>query len=181
MNTPANAANTSRTIRTKVTLGRCCRRSLAITDSSVQLQSDEAHRPGWIVATIERRERTGHEVYREQPAGANGEVPGDRKVADRTKRYLTDAISWALQVESQQFTVFNQLGATEERPLRMLHGRFRGDAIVIVAMNGLAPHASVAACLPPRRDLIGPNRAGREALLVHPGLKLLRILEIAPA
>src|SRR5947199_310810 len=54
---------------TKVTLGRCCRRSLAIIDSSVQLQSDEAHRPGWIVADSSCSGLAQYAAYRKKVGG----------------------------------------------------------------------------------------------------------------
>src|SRR5436305_5634379 len=105
----------------------------------------------------------------------------DRKVADRAKRYLADAIGGALHIESQQFTVLDHFCTTEECPLRMLQRSFRGEAVVVVSKARLSAPRECRSRMPPGRDVICPESACRPARLVDSWFDLFGIDEMSPA
>src|SRR5690348_15784328 len=107
-------------------------------------------------------------------------MPGDREVADRAERDLADVEGGAV-LDVGELAVFGHLAAPEQCPLRVAQRPFERHAVVAMALRAFAAPGERRGGMPAGRDIVGPQRARRPALLVDAGLELLGIGEMAPA
>src|ERR1700757_1981399 len=54
----------------------------------IEPETNESHRANGVMPTVERDQRIGHEVDREQPAGAEAQMVCNTEVADCSERHF---------------------------------------------------------------------------------------------